>query len=73
MLLLQMLRLLLLDVAYLHAALDKPEPLAEQKRFSDGNIDAWLDRVDALGEGGGGWTGGMAPQSVRAVHPRALE
>jgi len=41
-------RLALLDVAYLHAALDKPEPLSEQKRFSDGNIDAWLDRVDAL-------------------------
>jgi len=47
-------RLALLDVAYLHAALDKPEPLSEQKRFSDGNIDAWLDRVDALGEGGDG-------------------
>ena len=66
-------RLALLDVAYLHAALDKPEPLAEQKRFSDGNIDAWLDRVDALGEGGEGWTVGMAPHSVRAVHPRELE
>jgi len=66
-------RLALLDVAYLHAALDKPEPLVEQKRFSDGNIDAWLDRVDALGEGGDGWTVGMAPHSVRAVHPRELE
>ncbi len=66
-------RLALLDVAYLHAALDKPEPLSEQKRFSDGNIDAWLDRVDALGEGGDGWTVGMAPHSVRAVHPRELE
>jgi len=66
-------RIALLDVAYLHAALDKPEPLAEQKRFSDGNIDAWLDRVDALGEGGEGWTVGMAPHSVRAVHPHELE
>lgn len=66
-------RIALLDVAYLHAGLDKPEPLAEQKRFSDGNIDAWLDRVDALGEGGDGWTVGMAPHSVRAVHPRELE
>ena len=66
-------RLALLDVAYLHSALDKPEPLSEQKRFSDGNIDAWLDRVDALGEGGDGWTVGMAPHSVRAVHPRELE
>lgn len=66
-------RMALLDVAYLHAALDKPEPLAEQKRFSDGTIDNWLDRVDALGEGGEGWTVGMAPHSVRAVHPNELE
>ena len=66
-------RMALLDVAYLHAALDKPEPLAEQKRFSDGTIDNWLDRVDALGEGGENWTVGMAPHSVRAVHPNELE
>jgi formiminoglutamate deiminase len=66
-------RMALLDVAYLHAGLDKPEPLAEQKRFSDGTIDNWLDRVDALGEGGEGWTVGMAPHSVRAVHPSELE
>jgi len=66
-------RMSLLDVAYLHAGLDKPEPLAEQKRFSDGTIDNWLDRVDALGEGGENWTVGMAPHSVRAVHPNELE
>lgn len=66
-------RMALLDVAYLHAALDKPETLAEQKRFSDGTIDNWLDRVDALGEGGENWTVGMAPHSVRAVHPNELE
>ena len=66
-------RLALLDVAYLHAALDKPEPLAEQKRFSDGSIDGWLDRLDALGEGGTNWTVGMAPHSVRAVHPHELD
>ena len=66
-------RMALLDVAYLHAGLDKPEPLAEQKRFSDGTIDSWLDRVDALGEGGDRWTVGMAPHSVRAVHPSELE
>jgi len=66
-------RMALLDVAYLHGGLDKPEPLAEQKRFSDGTIDSWLDRVDALGEGGEGWTVGMAPHSVRAVHPSELE
>ena len=67
------LKLALLDVAYLHAGLDKPEPLAEQRRFSDGSMDAWLDRVDLLGDGGDGWTVGLAPHSVRAVHPENLE
>ena len=66
-------KLALLDVAYLHAGLDKPEPLAEQRRFSDGSMDAWLDRVDLLGEGGENWTVGLAPHSVRAVHPHDLE
>ena len=67
------LKLALLDAAYLHAGLDKPEPLAEQRRFSDGSMDAWLDRVDLLGEGGENWTVGLAPHSVRAVHPDDLE
>ncbi|MEY2939748.1 MAG: hypothetical protein RIS58_735 [Actinomycetota bacterium] len=66
-------KLALLDVAYLHAGMDKPEPLQEQRRFSDGSMDAWLDRVDLLGEGGEGWTVGLAPHSVRAVHPEDLE
>lgn len=66
-------KIALLDVAYLHAGLDKPEPLAEQRRFSDGSMDAWLDRVDLLGEGGDGWTVGLAPHSVRAVHPQDLD
>ncbi|MHB1090999.1 MAG: formimidoylglutamate deiminase [Ilumatobacteraceae bacterium] len=66
-------RLALLDVAYLHAGLDQPEPLSEQRRFADKNIDAWLDRVDRLGEGGDGWTVGLAPHSVRAVYPDELD
>lgn len=66
-------RLALLDVAYLHAGLDQPEPLPEQTRFADKNIDAWLDRVDRLGEGGDGWTVGLAPHSVRAVYPDELD
>lgn len=66
-------RLAMLDVAYLHAGLDKPDPLPEQKRFADANVDAWLDRVELLGEGGDGWTVGLAPHSVRAVHPKELE
>ena len=66
-------RLALLDVAYLHAGLDQPEPLPEQRRFADKNIESWLDRVDRLGEGGKGWTVGLAPHSVRAVHPAELD
>lgn len=66
-------RLALLDVAYLHGGLDKPELLPEQKRFADKDIDAWLDRVELLGEGGEGWTVGLAPHSVRAVHSNELD
>jgi formiminoglutamate deiminase len=66
-------RLALLDVAYLHAGLDQPKPLPEQQRFADKNVDAWLDRVDRLGEGGERWTVGLAPHSVRAVHPDELD
>jgi formiminoglutamate deiminase len=62
----------LLDAAYLHAAIDADDVLPEQRRFSDGTIDRWLDRVDALGDGGEGWTVGLAPHSVRAVHPQEL-
>lgn len=66
-------RLALLDVAYLHAGLDQPIPLPEQQRFADKNIDAWLDRVDRLGEGGDNWTVGLAPHSIRAVYPDELD
>jgi formiminoglutamate deiminase len=65
-------RLALLDSAYLHAMIDAPDTLSEQRRFSDGTIDRWLDRVDLLGDGGDGWTVGLAPHSVRAVHPNEL-
>ena len=64
-------RLALLDTAYLHAGLDKSEVLSEQRRFSDGSIAAWLERVNELG-GGKQWTVGLAPHSVRAVHPDEL-
>lgn len=66
-------RLALLDVAYLHGGLDKPELLPEQRRFADRDIDAWLDRVELMGEGGEGWTVGLAPHSVRAVHANELD
>lgn len=66
-------RLALLDVAYLHGGLDQTKPLPEQQRFADKNIDAWLDRVDRLGEGGDNWTVGLAPHSIRAVYPDELD
>lgn len=64
-------RLALLDTAYLHAGLDKPEVLPEQRRFSDGSIASWLERVNEM-SGGEQWTVGLAPHSVRAVHPDEL-
>ncbi|MEO8363960.1 MAG: formimidoylglutamate deiminase [Ilumatobacteraceae bacterium] len=66
-------RLALLDVAYLHAGISEVEPLPEQLRFADKDVDSWLDRVDKLGEGGEGWSVGLAPHSVRAVHPQELD
>lgn len=64
-------RLALLDAAYLHAGLDKPDVLPEQRRFSDGSIAKWLERVNEM-KGGEHWTVGLAPHSVRAVHPVEL-
>lgn len=65
-------RVALLDVAYLHASLATADPLPEQQRFSDSTINAWLERIGLLGAGGDGWTVGLAPHSVRAVHPAEL-
>ncbi len=65
-------RITLLDVAYLHAGL-KDQPLgAEQLRFSDGSVENWLLRVDALGTPSAMHTVGLAPHSVRAVHESEL-
>jgi formiminoglutamate deiminase len=64
-------RLALLDAAYLHAGLDKPDVLPEQRRFSDGSIAKWLERVNEM-KGGEHWTVGLAPHSVRVVHPEEL-
>ena len=65
-------RITLLDVAYLHAGL-KSQPLAaEQIRFSDGSIEKWLTRVDALGKASAMHSFGLAPHSVRAVHEPEL-
>jgi formiminoglutamate deiminase len=65
-------RIALLDVAYLHASATESAPRAEQRRFADADVAAWLARVEALGTGGKDWTVGLAPHSVRAVYPAEL-
>lgn len=66
-------RLALLDVAYLHSGLDARGVLDEQRRFSDLSIEKWLTRLDRLGRGDAMHTIGLAPHSVRAIHPSELE
>ena len=48
----------MLDTLYLHGGFDQP-PNAVQRRFSDGNADAWGARVDRL----------TVPQAVHKYHP----
>ncbi len=65
-------RITLLDVAYLHAGLKDQQLAAEQLRFSDGSVENWLARVDALSAPSAMHTVGLAPHSVRAVHESEL-
>ncbi|MFM8503856.1 MAG: formimidoylglutamate deiminase, partial [Acidimicrobiaceae bacterium] len=65
-------RITLLDVAYLHGGLKDQQLAAEQNRFSDGTVENWLARVDALGAPSNTHTIGLAPHSVRAVHESEL-
>jgi len=67
-------RITLLDVAYLHGGLNNQQLGAEQKRFSDGSIEDWLARVDALSapQSNAMHSVGLAPHSVRAVHESEL-
>ncbi|MFM8452934.1 MAG: formimidoylglutamate deiminase, partial [Acidimicrobiaceae bacterium] len=65
-------RITLLDVAYLHGGLKDQQLAAEQNRFSDGTVENWLARVDALGAPSNTHTIGLAPHSVRAVRESEL-
>jgi formiminoglutamate deiminase len=58
-------RITLLDTCYLSSGFGKP-PEGPQVRFSDGDVDGWMDRVDALDPEPHAWIGG-AYHSVRAV------
>lgn len=60
-------RITLIDTCYLHGGIG--EAVAEgQERFSDGSVEAWVARVDAL-EPGPAARVGAAIHSVRAVAP----
>jgi formiminoglutamate deiminase len=60
-------RLTLIDACYLHGGIDEP-PAGAQLRFSDGDADAWAQRVDALADDESVRIG-AAIHSVRAVDP----
>ena len=40
-------RITLIDACYLHGGIGEP-PVGAQRRFSDGDAEAWAERVDAL-------------------------
>jgi formiminoglutamate deiminase len=58
-------RITLLDTCYLSSGFGKPVE-GPQRRFSDGDVDAWVDRVNAIGCRDHARIGG-AYHSVRAV------
>ncbi|SEB80463.1 formiminoglutamate deiminase [Nocardioides exalbidus] len=65
-------RITLLDTLYLSSAFGAP-PQGAQGRYSDGSVDAWLQRVEPLhGIPDPGVQVGLAAHSVRAVPPDAL-
>jgi formiminoglutamate deiminase len=65
-------RLVVLDVGYLHASITDPAVRPEQRRFADRSVDAWLERVAAFRAAEPTVCVGLAPHSVRAVHPDEL-
>ena len=63
-------RLTLLDTCYLSAGFGKP-PEGVQRRFSDGDVDRWVERVSTMA-GTAGVRLGAAIHSVRAVPAEAM-
>ena len=61
-------RLTLLDTCYLRSGFGESLPAGPQARFSDGDAESWVARVEDLANRvGGGWRLGAAVHSVRAV------
>jgi formiminoglutamate deiminase len=67
-------RLTLLDTCYLRPGFESGARLSgAQVRFSDGEAERWVDRVEGLAAlAGGGWRLGAAVHSVRAVDERSM-
>jgi formiminoglutamate deiminase len=63
-------RITLIDSCYLHGGIGEP-PEGAQRRFSDGNTEAWAERVEGLGEEADSARVGAAIHSMRAVDPEA--
>lgn len=64
------LRITLLDTCYLHGGFDRPLDVV-QRRFGDGDVDAWIRRWSDL-EDGEGVRIGAAVHSVRACTPEEI-
>jgi formiminoglutamate deiminase len=67
-------RITLLDACYLHGGIGAPLAPVQQ-RFSDGSVEAWAERIDALDAAMTATTArlGAAVHSVRAVDPPGVE
>lgn len=65
-------RITLLDTLYLSNGFGA-SPAGVQRRFSDGSVEAWQQRVEARRLPGDGAVAGVAAHSVRAVPADALE
>jgi formiminoglutamate deiminase len=65
------LRITLLDTCYLHGGFGV-SPNEVQQRFSDGDVDAWAERVAAFHPDAAHALVGAAIHSVRAVEPAAM-
>jgi formiminoglutamate deiminase len=63
------LRITLIDACYLHGGINRA-PDAGQRRFCDPDVDAWVQRVDALPEATHARVG-AAIHSIRAVDPES--
>lgn len=61
-------RITLLDACYLHGGPGR-EPEGAQRRFADADAEAWVRRIEGLGDLGPGARLGAAIHSVRAVDP----